>query len=72
MLIMCLLKKATFTKISYEVMMKIAPKDTYSIKYFKKLHKLHNDMPFFAHKMKNIKCEKNLCNIYDNKKYSYI
>ena len=39
------------------------------IKYPKKLHDLHSDLPFLPERMKIDKCEKFVCNLHNNKKY---
>ena len=39
------------------------------VKYPKKLHKLHNDLPFLPERMKINKCKKLVCNLYNKKKY---
>ena len=39
------------------------------VKYPKKLHDLHSDLPFLPERMKINKCKKLVCNLYDKKKY---
>ena len=39
------------------------------VKYPKNLHGLHRDLPFLPKKMKNGKCKKLVCNLYDKKIY---
>ena len=39
------------------------------IKYPKKLHDLHSDLPFLPERMKIDKCEKFVCNLHNKKKY---
>ena len=39
------------------------------VKYPKKLHDLHSDLPFSPERIKIDKCKKLVCNLYDNKKY---
>ena len=39
------------------------------VKYPKKLHELHSDLPFLPERMKINKCKKLVCNLYDKKKY---
>ena len=39
------------------------------IKYPKKLHDLHSDLPFLPERMEINKCKKLLCNLYNKKKY---
>ena len=39
------------------------------IKYPKRLHKLHSDLPFLPERMEINKCKKLVCNLYDKKKY---
>ena len=38
------------------------------VKYPKKLHDLHSDLPFLPERMKINKCKKLVCNLYDKKK----
>ena len=38
------------------------------VKYPKKLHDLHSDLPFSPERMKIDKCKKLVCNLYDKKK----
>ena len=39
------------------------------IKYPKKLHRLHSDLPFLPERMEINKCKKLVCNLYNKKKY---
>ena len=39
------------------------------VKYPKRLHKLHSDLPFSPERMEINKCKKLVCNLYDKKKY---
>ena len=39
------------------------------VKYPKKLHDLHSDLPFLPERMEINKCKKSVCNLYDKKKY---
>ena len=39
------------------------------VKYPKKLHDLHSDLPFLPRRMKIDKCEKLVCNLHSKKKY---
>ena len=39
------------------------------IKYPKKLHDLHSDLPFLPERMEINKCKKLVCNLYNKKKY---
>ena len=39
------------------------------VKYHKKLHNLHSDLPFLPERMEINKCKKLVCNLYDKKKY---
>ena len=39
------------------------------VKYTKKLHDLHSDLPFSPEKIKIDKCKKLVCNLHDKKKY---
>ena len=39
------------------------------VKYSKKLHDLHSDLPFLPRRMKIDKCEKLVCNLHNKKKY---
>ena len=39
------------------------------VKYPKKLHDLHSDLPFLPKRMKIDKCEKLVCNLHNKKKY---
>ena len=39
------------------------------VKYPKRLHELHNDLPFLSEKMKIDKCNKLICNLSNKKKY---
>ena len=38
------------------------------VKYPKKLHDLHSDLPFLPERMKIDKCEKLVCNLHNKKK----
>ena len=38
------------------------------VKYSKKLHKLHSDLPFLPERMEINKCKKLVCNLYNKKK----
>ena len=38
------------------------------VKYFKKLHNLHSDLPFLLERMEINKCKKLVCNLYNKKK----
>ena len=38
------------------------------VKYPKKLHDLHSDLPFLPERMEINKCKKLVCNLYDKKK----
>ena len=38
------------------------------IKYLKKLHELHSDLPFLPERMEINKCKKLVCNLYNKKK----
>ena len=40
-----------------------------NVKYPKKLHELHRDLPFLPERMEINKCKKLVCNLYDKKKY---
>ena len=40
------------------------------VKYLKKLHDLHSDLPFLPKKMKIDKCKKLVCNLRNKKKYA--
>ena len=40
-----------------------------NVKYLKKLHDLHSDLPFSPERMKIDKCKKLVCNLYNKKKY---
>ena len=40
-----------------------------NVKYLKKLHDLHSDLPFSPERMKIDKCKKLACNLYNKKKY---
>ena len=40
------------------------------VKYLKKLHDLHSDLPFLLERMETNKCKKLVCNLYDKKKYA--
>ena len=39
------------------------------VKYLKKLHDLHSDLPFLPERMEINKCKKLVCNLYGKKKY---
>ena len=39
------------------------------IKYPKRLHKLHSDLPFLSERMEINKCKKLVCNLFNEKKY---
>ena len=39
------------------------------VKYPKKLHELHSDLPFLSERMEINKCKKLVCNLYNKKKY---
>ena len=39
------------------------------VKYPKRLHELHGDLPFLSERMKIDKCNKLACNLFNNKKY---
>ena len=39
------------------------------VKYLKRLHELHSDLPFLPEKMKIDKCNKLVCNLFNKKKY---
>ena len=39
------------------------------VKYPKRLHKLHSDLPFLPERMEINKCKKLVCNLYDKKEY---
>ena len=39
------------------------------VKYPKRLHKLHSDLPFLSERMEINKCNKPVCNLFNNKKY---
>ena len=39
------------------------------VKYPKKLHELHSDLPFLPERMAVNKCKKLFCNLYNKKKY---
>ena len=39
------------------------------VKYPKRLHELHSDLPFLSEKMKIDKCNKLICNLFNKKKY---
>ena len=42
------------------------------VKYHKKLHDLHSDLPFLPRRMKIDKCKKIVCNLQNKKKYVHI
>ena len=39
------------------------------VKYLKKLHNLHSDLPFLPERIEINKCKKLVCNLYNKKKY---
>ena len=39
------------------------------VKYPKRLHELHNDLPFLSERMEVNKCKKLVCNLFNQKKY---
>ena len=39
------------------------------VKYPKRLHELHRDLPFLSERMEVNKCEKLVCNLFNKKKY---
>ena len=39
------------------------------VKYPKRLHELHSDLPFLSERMKGNKCNKLVCNLFNKKKY---
>ena len=39
------------------------------VEYPKNLHDLHSDLPFLPERMKIVKCNKLLCNLYDKESY---
>ena len=39
------------------------------VKYPKRLHKLHSDLPFLSERMEMSKCKKLVCNLFNKKKY---
>ena len=39
------------------------------VEYPKNLHDLHSDLPFLPERAKTNKCNKLVCNLYDEKKY---
>ena len=39
------------------------------VKYLKRLHELHSDLPFLSERMKVNKCNKLVCNLFNKKKY---
>ena len=39
------------------------------VKYPKRLHKLHSDLPFLSERMEINKCKKLVCNLFNKKKY---
>ena len=41
------------------------------VKYFKKLHDLHSDLPFLPERMEINKCKKLVCNLYYKKNMLY-
>ena len=40
-----------------------------NVKYQKRLHELHSDLPFLSERMEINKCEKLVCNLFNKKKY---
>ena len=40
-----------------------------NVKYSKRLHELHSDLPFLPERMEINKCKKLVCNLYNKKKY---
>ena len=49
--------------------MKMIKKDIF-LKYPKKLHELHSDLPFLPERMEINKCKKLVCNFHNKKKYA--
>ena len=41
------------------------------VKYLKRLHELHGDLPFLLERMKIDKCNKLVCNLFNKKNMSY-
>ena len=41
----------------------------FDVQYPKKLHNLHNDLPFFPQRMKTEKFEKHVANLHDETEY---
>ena len=41
------------------------------VKYLKRLHELHGDLPFLPERMKIDKCNKLVCNLFNKKNTSY-
>ena len=41
------------------------------VEYHKDLHKLHSDLPFLSERMKIKKCNKLVCNLFDEKEYVF-
>ena len=39
------------------------------VKYPKRLHELHRDLPFLSERMEVNKCKKLVCNLFNKKKY---
>ena len=39
------------------------------VKYPKRLHKLHSDLPFLSERMEVSKCKKLVCNLFNKKQY---
>ena len=39
------------------------------VKYPKRLHKLHSDLPFLSERMEVNKCKKLVCNLFNKQKY---
>ena len=40
------------------------------VRYSKRLHDLHSDLPFLPERMKINKCKKLVCNLFNKKKYA--
>ena len=40
------------------------------IKYLKRLHELHSDLPFLSERLEGNKCKKLVCNLFNKKKYA--
>ena len=39
------------------------------VKYSRRLHELHSDLPFLSERMEMNKCKKLVCNLFNKKKY---